>query len=325
MSAQRKLISIVVPAYNESECVDELARRLQKVFGEEDAYDFEAIIVENGSVDDTYEKLLAIRAADDRFKIIQLSRNFYMEGGMGAGLAHARGDAAVIMSADLEDPPELIHDFIAKWEEGYENVYGVITKRKGTGIFRRAAAACFYWIINKMSDQHVPRNASDFRLVDRSVYETFNSLQERSRMVRAMFSWVGFKSVGVEHEREVRHGGESHFQPVKTAGFAVRGILANSNLPLKIIPFFGLALSFLSFFAIVIITWQALFYGVPFPGFGTLASLMFLAFGFLFCFLGVLSEYIGMIFQEVRQRPTYIVRETHGVETPRVEGRERAR
>jgi dolichol-phosphate mannosyltransferase len=314
--SDRKLISVVVPAYNEGECVEELARRLQKVFDEEDAYDFEVIIVENGSTDDTYEKLLAIRAADDRFKVIQLSRNFYMEGGMDAGLAAATGDAAVIMSAYLQDPTEIIHDFIVRWEEGYENVYGVITERQGTGIVRRVLAVTFYWIINKLSDQSVPRNASDFRLVDRRVYETFNEMAERGRMVRAMFGWVGFRSIGVEHERPPRHGGKSTFQPIKTAGFAVRGILANSNLPLKVIPLFGLALSFLSFFAIVIITWQAIFYGVPFPGFGTLASLMFLTFGFLFCFLGIVSEYIGMIFHEVRGRPTYIVRERHGLDKP---------
>ena len=145
-----RLISIVVPAYNETECVDELAARLQAVFAPlAPRYDFEAIIVENGSADDTYEKLLAIRARDPRFKILRLSRNFGAEGAVTAGLRHASGDAAVIMCADLQDPPEVIPRFIERWEEGYENVYGVITRRTDESVVRRTATAAFYWLINK--------------------------------------------------------------------------------------------------------------------------------------------------------------------------------
>ena len=149
----RKLISIVVPAYNEGECVDELARRLCLVFeAERERYDFEVVIVENGSADDTYEKLLRIREADPRFNVIQLSRNFLMEGGMIAGLDHAKGDACVIMCADLQDPPELIHEFLRLWEQGYENIYQVVTSREDNSLFRRIAAQTFYWTINKFSD-----------------------------------------------------------------------------------------------------------------------------------------------------------------------------
>src|ERR1700676_2965093 len=204
----RKLISIVSPFYNESANVGELARRLAAVFDlYGDRYDFEVIAVENGSVDDTYEKLLAVRAHDPRWKVIQLSRNFLMEGGMTAGLSAAKGDAAVIMASDLQDPPELIPRFIEKWEEGFENVYQVINRRPDESRFRRFCAAAFYRIINAVSDTPVPRNASDFRLVDRLAYQAFNALGERNRMVRAMWGFIGFRSCGIEAQRAPRHGG----------------------------------------------------------------------------------------------------------------------
>jgi glycosyltransferase involved in cell wall biosynthesis len=307
-----KLISVVVPAYNEGECVDELARRLRAVFDQVDRYDFEVVIVENGSVDDTYERLLKIREDDERFKIVKLSRNFLMEGGMTAGLRRASGDAAIIMSADLQDPPELIPEMITHWEDGYENVYGIVQAREGSSWFRRVCAAGFYWTINKLSDENVPRNVSDFRLVDRKVYEAFNALGERNRMVRAMFGWLGFRSIGIEYDRPDRHAGSSEYKILPAVGFAIRGIFGSSRIPLKAIPFFGMALSILSFAALVVLTVQAVFFGVPFPGFGTIVALSLLFAGFMFLLLGIVSEYVGMIFEETRSRPLYIESELFG-------------
>ena len=306
-------ISIVIPAYNEEGCVDELARRLQEVFaGIGPRYDFEAIIVENGSVDATFERLEAIAAADDRFTIVQLSRNFLMEGGMIAGLDRATGDAAVIMSADLQDPPELIPEFIELWERGYENIYGVIGNREDNSLFRRAAAQTFYWLIDRMSDTPVPRNASDFRLVDKRVYEAFNALDERNRMIRSTWGWLGFHSIGVEHDRPPRFAGTSHFHVFTTAGFAYRGILASSFKLLRAFPLLGFALGAISLIAFVVLVIQALFFGVPFAGFGTLACLITLLFGLLFIVLGVISEYLAMVFTETRNRPLYVVRREIG-------------
>lgn len=310
-----KRISVVVPLYNEGACVEELARRLALVFDRyPDRYAFEAILVENGSADDTYAKLLGIRARDERFKILVLQRNFDMEGGMCAGLAQASGDACVIMAGDLQDPPELIPAFIEKWEAGYDNVYQIVTRRTDNSLFRRIAAQTFYWLINRISDRPVPRNASDFRLVDRRLYEAFNAMPERNRMVRAMWTWVGGTSIGIEHERPPRFGGVSTFNSLRTAGFAVRGILASSYLPLKVIPFVGIALGAVSFAALVVYALRAVFFGVPFAGFGTLVSLNLLLFGLLFTLLGLLSEYIGMIYEEVRGRPTFVVRGAHGLD-----------
>jgi len=312
-----KLISIVVPAYDETECVDELAGRLQAVFAHlVPTYDFEAIIVENGSTDDTYPKLLAIRARDPRFKILQLSRNFGAEGAVTAGLQRATGDAAVIMCADLQDPPEVIPEFIEQWEKGYENVYGVITRRTDESWRRQWATAAFYWLINRLNDRPVPPNVSDFRLVDRRAYEALNAMPERNRMIRTMWGWIGFKSTGVEHERAPRHGGKSTYAFFRNVRFALNGIIASSVAPLKFIPLFGIGLSVISFVVLIVLAISWFRYGVPFAGYGTIVALMLLMFGLLFFFLGVISEYVGMIFDEVRARPSFIVRAEHGFDDP---------
>lgn len=308
----RKLVSVVVPAYNESDCVEELANRLQAVFDAHPHYEFEAIIVENGSVDDTWDKLLKINESDGRFRVLQLARNFRMDGGITAGLAHARGDATVIMCADLQDPPELIGRFIEKWEEGYENVYMVVTARHGTGVLRRLNSRAFYWLLSKLTDKRIPKNASDFRLVDRKVVDAVNSMEERNRFVRGLFAWVGYRSIGVEHERPPRHGGESKADTLKVVDLALKGIFAHSYTPLRLITVAGMALSALSVLAISVLALQFVAFGVPFPGFGSIVCLMLLLFGILFCMLGVVSEYVGLIYEEVKQRPNYVVRDRVG-------------
>lgn len=308
----RPLISVVIPAYNEEAVVDELARRLQGVFEKLSAYDFEAIIVENGSADDTYARLLAIREADRRFKIVQLARNFATDGGITAGLTYARGDAAVIMTADLQDPPEMIESFLEKWQEGYENVYGIVTKRTGTGPIRRMNSLLFYWIMNKMTSGAYPRNVSDFRLVDRKVYETINTMGERNRFLRGMFFWTGFKSIGVEHERAPRFAGRSNAGTRRIVEFAIKSIFAYSHMPLWFITMMGITVSAFSFVLLIFFVVRTLFWGVPFPGFGTVMTVMLLMFGFLFTMLGIVAEYIGLVYDEVKQRPNFIVREENG-------------
>ncbi|RJQ33036.1 MAG: glycosyltransferase [Actinobacteria bacterium] len=313
MIDQKKLISIVIPAYNEADGIYELAKRLQEVFEENSSYDFEAIVVENGSEDGTYQKLQAINNKDPRFKILQLARNFRMDGGITAGLYYATGDAAVVMTADLQDPPELITSFIKKWEEGFDNVYGVVTKRQGTNIIRKMNSQIFYWLINKMTAGSFPKNVSDFRLVDKKVYQTINAMKERNRFLRGMFYWVGFKSAGVEFERTPRFAGESKAHTLKVLELAIKGMLAYSLLPLRLITFFGISLSILAFIVLIFIVIQFILYGVPFPGYGTLMTIVLLLFGFLFVMLGIVSEYIGLIYEEVKQRPNYIVKKTVGL------------
>ena len=166
----KKLVSIVIPAYNEEDCINELADRLILLFALEINYNFEVVIIENGSTDSTLDKLIEISKKDSRFKTLVLSRNFRMDGGVTAGLDYINGDACVIMTADLQDPPELIPDFLRLWEIGYENIFGVVTKRNGTNIIRRINSQIFYWVAGKLTDGRIPRNASDFRLVDKKLY-----------------------------------------------------------------------------------------------------------------------------------------------------------
>jgi glycosyltransferase involved in cell wall biosynthesis len=259
----RKLISVVIPAYNESDCVDELARRLQALMKVEAGYDFEVIVVENGSQDDTWEKLNRIHEADGRFKILQLSRNFRMDGGLTAGLAHASGDAAVVMTADLQDPPELVSDFLRKWEEGYENIYMVVGERQGTGPLRTFNSKAFYWLAGKLTDGAIPRNASDFRLVDRGVYETINQMQERNRFVRGLFAWTGYKSIGISRARPPRFGGESKAHSLKVLDLAFKGIFAHSYFPLRMITVTGLSVSLISAILLVVYSFRFIFQGYP--------------------------------------------------------------
>jgi len=305
----KKLISLIIPAYNEEDCVDELFSRLVGVFATEDQYNFEVVIVENGSIDSTWEKLQAIASKDSRFKILKLSRNFRMDGGLTAGLDFIKGDACVLMTADLQDPPELIPEFLRLWEQGYENIYGVITKREGTGPIRTMNSKLFYWLAGKLTDGRIPRNASDFRLVDRKVYLAVRGMTERNRFVRGLFAWAGFNSIGVPMERPPRFGGVSNAHTLKVLDLAFKGIFAHSYKPLRLITVFGFVLSALSFISIVPLFFLWLFVGVPFAGFGTLVGLFLLVFGIVSLMLGILSEYVGLIYEEVKSRPNYVVSE----------------
>ena len=308
-----KTISVVTSAYNEEDSIEELAKRLRAVFDELSAYQFEAIVVENGSVDGTFDKLRRIHQEDPRFKIVRLSRNFRMDGGVTAGLRFATGDAAVIMTAALKEPPEMIKDFIEKWEEGYDHVYGVVRRRPGTAFLRKVNSQVFYWVINKCTGGMIPKNVSDFRLADRKVYEVLNQMDERNRFLRGMFVWTGFKSIGIEFERAPRFRGQSKANTLGVVELALKGIFAFSNIPLKMISIVGLTVSFLSFVALAVIVIKVIVWGVPFPGFGTIIAVMLLMFGFGFTALGVIAEYIALIYEEVKQRPNFVVGETLGL------------
>lgn len=303
----KKLISVVVPAYNESECIEELANRLTQVFNSEPNYEFECVVVENGSVDDTYEKLLEINSVDNRFKILKLSRNFRMDGGLTAGLSVLTGDACVLMTADLQDPPELIHEFLRKWEQGYENIYGVVTERQGTGPIRTFNSKAFYWLAGKLTDNRIPRNASDFRLLDRKVYEAIRNMDERNRFVRGLVAWVGFKSIGIPMQRPPRFAGESKAYTFKVIDLAFKGIFAHSYIPLRVITIAGLITSVFSVLLFFVLSARWVVNGVPFGGFGTLVTIILFSFGILTFMLGIIAEYLGLVYEEVKQRPNYII------------------
>jgi dolichol-phosphate mannosyltransferase len=311
VNLSKKLVSVIIPAFNEEGCLQELANRLIAVFNTEPKYDFEVVIVENGSTDKSWEILKGVCDTYSNIKGVRLSRNFRMDGGLTAGLEFIKGDACVLMTADLQDPPELIPSFLRKWEEGWENVYGVITRRKGTGLIRTMNSKIFYKVAFKLTSGKIPKNASDFRLVDRKVYETVKTMKERNRFVRGLYGWVGFKSVGIEMERPPRFAGKSNAHTFLVLDLAFKGIFANSYKPLRLITLVGFTVSAISFFSIPILALLWIIKGVPFAGFGTLIALVLLLFGLLSLMLGVISEYIGLVYEEVKERPNFIVSEVY--------------
>lgn len=308
-----KQIDLIIPAYNEEDCVEELARRLKLVFASENSYRFRVLIIENGSTDSTWEKCRQISKEDSRFKIIRLSRNFRMDGGLTAGLDYADGDACVFMTADLQDSPEYISDFIREWEMGFENIYGLVTKREGVNFIRKFNSKLFYWLAKKLTQNRFPENASDFRLLDKKAYLAIKSMRERNRFVRGLSSWVGFKSKEVPIVREPRFGGKSNADTAKVLDLAIKGILAYSNLPLRLLGVVGISSMFLSIGLIMFLAILWIYFGVPFAGFGSLIALLLFLFGVTFFMIGILSEYMGLIYEEVKQRPNFVVTETIGL------------
>ena len=303
----KKLISVVIPAYNEESVVEELKNRLQKIMDVCSDYNFEVIIVENGSSDSTFVRLISIHQEDPRFKIVQLSRNFGCDGGITAGLAYAKGDAAIIMNADLQDPPEIIPEFIQKWESGYEIVYGVIQKREGVNITRRWLSKAAYMIIFRLSNRMIPENASDFRLIDRKVYTIINSMKEKNKFLRGLVVWTGFKQIGVPFERQPRFAGESKADFRTVWGVAMNGIFSFSYFPLKIATAMGFLLFIITFILAFIEIFLYLFYGREVPGFTTTILVILFGFGMVFLMLGIMGTYLERIYDEVKQRPNFIV------------------
>jgi dolichol-phosphate mannosyltransferase len=312
----KQLISVVIPAYNEEDCIDELTTRLDLLIQKENNYVWEIFIVENGSTDSTWDKLKKVTAINSNFKVIKLSRNFRMDGGLTAGLEYIKGDACVLMTADLQDPPEMISDFLRKWEEGYENIFAVIKKRTGTNLIRRINSKLFYLVAAKLSGDSLPENASDFRLVDRKVYEAVKQMTEKNRFIRGLFAWAGFKSIGLPMERPPRFAGVSNASTGKVIDLALKGIFSHSYKPLRFISLTGLVVSVVSIFSLIPLSWYWIVAGVPFAGFGTVAALIIGTFGFQVLMMGVMSEYIALIYEESKNRPNFIVSDTLGINRP---------
>lgn len=311
--SKQKLISVIVPIFNEEDCLEELFARLSAVFDAENHYRFECLLIENGSTDRSPSIVREIHQRDSRFKVIQLSRNFRMDGGLTAGLEFVSGDACVLMTADLQDPPEVIPTFIRFWEQGYENVYGKVNKREGVPLFRRINSRLFYRIAAWATAGLVVEGASDFRLVDKRVYLAVRGMDERNRFVRGLFSWVGFSSMAVSIDRPPRFGGSSKADFSKVLDLAIKGIFSHSSLPLRLITVSGVVLSAIALGVLIVFAWRAIFSGVPFEGFGTLFGVLLLGFGFLSASIGIVGEYVALIYEEVKRRPNFVVKETIGL------------
>jgi dolichol-phosphate mannosyltransferase len=310
----RKLISIVIPAYNEETVIEKLGQELRSMMERNNAYDFEVIVVENGSADRTWEKLTALHARDSRFKVVQLSRNFTADGGVAAGLRFCRGDAAVLMDADLQDPPEVVDEFIRRWEQGNDVVYGIIKSRQGVSFLRKLLNKLFYAMLDRATRGAIPKNVTAFRLMDRLVYQQLNAMPESNRFTRGLCSWTGFKQVGIEFDRSERFAGYSKAPFWDILKEALDALFSFSHIPLRMITVLGIFLSFFNFAFLAFQILVAIIYVEEIPGYRTIVFTILMMFGFLFICLGIVGEYIGRIFDEVKRRPVFIVKNQLGLD-----------
>jgi glycosyltransferase involved in cell wall biosynthesis len=295
----KKLISIVIPAYNEEEVIPKLGAVLIDTLKKLTNYQWEVIIVDNGSHDHTLETILKIRTKDKRFKAVQLAKNELCDGGIIAGLSFAKGDAAVIMMADLQESPDLITKFLQKWEAGYDIVYAVVKRRIGTTIVRKIVTVLFYRVISFLTRGMIMRDVSDFRLIDRRVYEAIVATPEHNKFFRGISTWVGFKSIGIPFVRQKRAAGESKadFRSVWTV--AVNGMLSFSYMPLKL-SWWVMGISFVSACIVYILTSSPVI------------TLFLLLLSILCLLIGIQNEYMIRVLEEVRGRPNFIVKKSIG-------------
>jgi polyisoprenyl-phosphate glycosyltransferase len=306
-------ISIIVPLYNESENITHLFARLITVINQLHT-SYEIICINDGSQDDTLNKLIQLHQQNSAIKIINLSRNFGKEIALTAGIDYASGAAIIPIDADLQDPPELIEKLIAKWREGYDVVYATRRSRQGETWLKKITAKTFYHTIGKMSPVPIPANTGDFRLLDRKVVEAIKQLPERTRFMKGLFAWVGYKQTAILFDRETRHAGHTTWNYWKLWNLAIDGITSFSLLPLKIWSYIGVTISLISLFYALILVVRTLIFGIDVPGYASLmVAILFLG-GIQLITLGVLGEYLGRVYEEVKGRPLYLVREKYGFE-----------
>jgi polyisoprenyl-phosphate glycosyltransferase len=311
------IVSVIVPCYNEEQVILETHRHLVATLEGLDDLDFEIIYVDDGSSDATGDILREVQVGDSRVRVVRLSRNFGHQLAVSAGLEHAAGDAAVIIDADLQDPPEVIPEMIARWRDGYHVVYGLRTDRPGETAFKLWTAKLFYRFINRLSKVKIPPDVGDFRLMDRRVVDVLVAMPERDRFLRGMVSWIGFRQIAVMYSRAERRAGESKYPLLKMLQFAADGVISFSFTPLRLavwVGFFSIGLAFAGILYALVIRlytndwvrgWASIFTAVLFLGGAQLIT------------LGIIGEYIGRIYAEVKRRPIYVVEARLGFEEDR--------
>ncbi|MCU7739233.1 glycosyltransferase family 2 protein [Priestia megaterium] len=306
--------SIVIPVYNEQEVIHETYRRLTEVMrSTKEAY--ELLFVNDGSRDRTAEIIKEYSEQDPAVVLLDFARNFGHQIAITAGMDYARGEAVVVIDADLQDPPELILEMIEKWKQGFDVVYAKRTKRKGETYFKKQTAAMFYRFLRAMTDIDIPLDTGDFRLLDRKVCNQMNSIQEKNRFVRGLVSWVGFKQTAVEYERDERLAGESKYPLKKMLKLSMDGITSFSYKPLKLASYAGVTLSGISFIYLLVVLYLKLFTDSTITGWSSLIVIQLFFSGIILIILGMIGEYIGRIYDETKNRPLYIVREKYQLET----------
>jgi glycosyltransferase involved in cell wall biosynthesis len=309
--AATPVLSVIVPMFNEASNVDALFARLVPVM-EGLGQPYEIICIDDGSRDDTLARLVALRGRYPALKVVALSRNFGKEIALTAGLQHAAGRAAIPIDADLQHPPEMIPRLVEKWREGFDVVYAVRKSRETEAPMRRLSAGAFYWIFDRLSDVPLPKDAGDYRLLDRKVVDAINAMPERSRFMKGIFAWVGYRQTGVTYDVEPRREGASGWSVRKLFHFAVDGLTSFSNFPLIAWGYVGVVIASASLIAGSYFVVRTLIYGVDVPGYASIMVAVLFFGGVQLITLGIIGSYVGRIFQEVKRRPLYLVRETHG-------------
>jgi len=306
------LLSVILPCYNEEQIIAQTYCQLTQILQSLNNIDYELVFIDDGSEDSTFSILAGLQQEDPHIRIVQLSRNFGQQMATTAGMEHARGEAVILMDADLQDPPELIPDMISEWKKGFDVVYGERTERPNEGLLKRLTSRAFYQIIHHLSDVEIPQNTGDFRLMDRTVVQAFLTLRERGRFVRGLISWLGFRQTGLYFRRPARQAGKTKYPFTKSLKLAADAMVSFSSRPLKLATWLGFSASGVALAGIVyalvmrlltdiwVTGWTALFIAVLFMG------------GVQLICMGIIGEYIGRIYAETKCRPLYLIQKKLG-------------
>jgi glycosyltransferase involved in cell wall biosynthesis len=305
------LVSLVVPVFNEAETVSVFLQTVRQVFDNQASLQLEIVFINDGSTDTTLQRLLEYQRSDKRVRVVDLSRNFGKEAALSAGLEKSSGQVVVPIDVDLQDPPELILEMIAKWREGYELVLARRVNRDSDSWAKRASAAWFYRLHNKIANPKIPENVGDFRLMDRSVVEALKELPESRRFMKGLFAWVGFRTAFIDYARAERVAGSTKFNGWRLWNFALEGVTSFSTAPLRIWTYLGLLVSFISFVFAIFIAVKVLIHGVDVPGYASLMIAVTFLGGLQLIGIGVIGEYLGRTYLESKRRPVFIVRRVY--------------
>ena len=300
-------ISMIVPIYNESAVIQEFYRRASDALAAIQDLDYELIFVDDGSRDDSHQQLSDLASNDARVRVLKFSRNFGHQIAITAGLDYATGDCIVVIDADLQDPPEVVEKMVQKWREGYDVVYGKREDREGETFMKLLTAKVFYRVLNSMVRIDIPTDVGDFRLMSRRAADHLRGLREKDRYVRGLVSWIGFRQCGVTYHRDKRYAGETKYPYKKMIKFALDGITSFSTVPLKIATWMGYSASALAFIYLISVFVQKFILKITTPGWATIVVAMLFLGGVQLICLGIIGEYVGRIFNEIKPRPIYIV------------------
>jgi polyisoprenyl-phosphate glycosyltransferase len=306
-------ISIVVPMHNEEANIEHFFSRFEDLFKKLD-FSYEIVCINDGSTDGTLEALRKHQEKDTHIRLIDLSRNFGKEVALSAGLDHCSGDVVIPIDADLQDPPELIPEMLARWREGYDMVYATRRTRHGESAVKRTTANLFYRLLGRISEVEIPRNTGDFRLMDRRVVDALRLMPERNRFMKGLFAWVGFKQTAIYYDRDPRMAGETSWNYLRLWRLAVDGITSFSAAPLKVWSYLGLFLSLTALLYAVYLVVRVWLQGIDVPGYASMMVVILFMGGMQLITLGIIGEYLGRIFTEVKGRPLYLIREMRGFE-----------